>query len=92
VGSPLILCTTTVIVGMCHEGRPLDACKITGDMEESRCAPNSVTYATLVSGLCVSGLYCKAHTYLEDMVVKGFVSHFSVFHSVIMGYCTLLGK
>jgi conserved oligomeric Golgi complex subunit 4 len=89
VGSPLISCITTVIVGMCREGRPLDACKIIGDMEESRCTPNAVTYATLVSGLCVSGLYDKAQTYLEDMVVKGFVPHFSVYHSVIKGYCSV---
>jgi pentatricopeptide repeat protein len=74
---------------MCREGRPLDACKVIGDMLDSGCIPNVASYAAVVNGLCVSGLFDKAEVYLEDMVGKGIVPHFSVFHSVIKGCCTV---
>lgn len=47
------------------------------------------TYAAVVNGLCISGLFDKAEAYLEDMVGQGIIPHFSVFHSVIKGCCTV---
>lgn len=62
---------------------------VVGEVTDSGCIPNAASYAAVVNGLCVSGLFHKAETYLEDMVGKGIVPHFSVFHSVIKGCCTV---
>jgi pentatricopeptide repeat protein len=88
--SPVIMHHNIVIVGIRHEGRPLDACKVVGDMVDSGCTPNALTYAKVVSGLCVSGLYDKVEAYLVDMVGKGLVPHFSLFHSVTRGCCIVV--
>lgn len=37
----------------------------------------------------MSGLYDKAEAYLDDMLGKGLLPHFSVFHSVIKGCCAV---
>ena len=68
--SPNVITYTTLIDGLCNDGRPDDALVLWNEMGKKGCAPNKVSFMALIHGLCKCGRPDTALVYLHEMQEK----------------------
>uniref|UniRef100_A0A0D9ZVK8 Pentacotripeptide-repeat region of PRORP domain-containing protein n=1 Tax=Oryza glumipatula TaxID=40148 RepID=A0A0D9ZVK8_9ORYZ len=78
----------SMIAGFCEDEGDLDAAFVAlGDMQKGGCKPDSVSYNTLVGGLCKMGRWRDASELVEDMPRRGCRPDVVTYRRLFDGIC-----
>ncbi|CAA7029773.1 unnamed protein product [Microthlaspi erraticum] len=74
--------------GLCRDGRVPGAAVLLDRMVEMGCAPNVITFSTLMNGLCLEGRVQEAVALVNKMVEKGLEPNIVTFGTIVNGMGT----
>ncbi|KAG4924969.1 pentatricopeptide repeat-containing protein At5g16420, mitochondrial-like [Glycine soja] len=77
---------STIVHWLCKEGKVVEARGVLDEQEKGEVA-SSLTYNTLIAGMCERGELCEAGRLWDEMVEKGRAPNAFTYNVLIKGFC-----